>query len=173
MHYGDISDRQQSASLALILLSFFLSIVLEFFPWPIFILQYKPLFPVLALVYWVLYGSRWVGYTAAIVIGILIDLSTQSPAGFNIASCSVIVFLTSLFSSRFALFGGFVQAMHVFFILALGQLTWALLGWFEAFKFPTIGWRLFIPSLSAALLWLILPLCIRKLRELISGSSYS
>ena len=166
---GGFGTRQQSSSITLILVSFFLALALEFVPWPAIVQQYRPLFPALALVYWVLHGSQWVGYTVAVALGIILDLSSQAPMGFNVASFSVVVFMTYLFSRRFALFGDFVQALHVFIILVFGQITIFLLGWLDTSTLQSLGWRFFVPSMSAGLLWLLLPLFMRKLREFISG----
>ena len=131
--------------------------------------QHKPLLPALALVYWAHYHPRLIGYTAAVATGVLLDLANQTPLGFHAVSCSVVVFGAFLFERRFALFGGVGQGAHVFLILAAGQMTGWALGGLEAGELAELpGWRFFIPSISAGVLWLALPLIMRKLLRLVS-----
>ena len=148
----------------------FLALSLEFFPWPVWIKDIKPLFPDLALVYWVIYCPRIINYTAALALGVVLDLAGQLPLGFTALSYTVVVLLTNGIRGRFSLLGPFGQAVHVLFVLVCGQTILLLLKLFESGDWlhwhEQFRWRLFWPSFHAAALWLFLPLLARRFSRL-------
>lgn len=153
---------KQTPSPLIVLFSLFFAFALEFFPWSAALLDIKPVFPLLMLIYWVVHHPRLINYAAGVVIGVIIDLANQTPLGFNALACSLIVFLTNLFYARFVLLGGFGQMMQVVFILSIGQLSLYFLGFLEERRLlSALSWRFFTPSLSAGMLWLLIPLMAR------------
>lgn len=162
---------QQSTSWFLIFVIFFLAFALEFLPWAGQVAQMKPSFPLIALVYWVYQQPQRVNYLIGFLIGLLLDLAQQTPLGFNTMACSLIVFFTNTWQGRFTLLGSLGQALHVVFILAVAQLCVFLLSGIEEgeSRFGELQWRLFIPSMIAGLLWLLMPLLVRYVRGLWSG----
>lgn len=170
-HGFDAESRRQP--LTLIGVTLFFSLALEFLPWPGWALRVKPLFPDLALVYWVIYRPQIINYAAAIVLGVMMDLAGQLPLGFTALSYSLMVLLSNGMRGRFSLLGTFGQAMHVLFVLGCGQMVLLLLKIFESGDWSQFeaqfGWRLFAPSASAAALWLFLPLLMRRLSRLLRG----
>lgn len=163
------AQSQKSGSLLLIVATFFLAFTLEFFPYPEAIVQIKPSFPLLALVYWVYQQPHRVNYVVGFAIGLLLDLAQQTPFGFNTMGCSLIVFFTNTWQGRFSLLGPLGQAFHVFFILAIGQLcVWGLSLLESEPRLAAFKWELFIPSMLAGLLWLLMPLLVRYLRKWLS-----
>ncbi len=161
----DVESRRHS--LSLVGATFFIALSLEFLPWPGWLLQVKPLFPDLALVYWVIYRPQTVNYCAAVVLGVLMDLAGQLPLGFTALSYSLIVFLANRMRGRFSLLGPFGQATHVLFVLCCGQTVLIFLKVWEAGDWLQLGdqfgWRVFMPSAVAACVWLFLPLLMRRL----------
>ena len=169
MYDSDSGHGESQATLTLILVSLFFSVVLEFLPWPGFVLPYKPLFPLLMLIYWIVHRPRLINYSAAILIGIVMDLSNYTLLGVNVIGCLVVTFMTNHFYRRFVLLDSLAQALHVLLILAAGQLAVYFLGFVEggiSDWWP--DWRLFYPSMSGALLWLLLPLLLHRIRRLLS-----
>lgn len=163
---NDSADRAiTQASAAFVLLTLFLSFALEFLPWPEASLRIKPVFPLLALVYWAKHKPRLINYGAAMVVGFIMDLANQTTFGFNVAACSVVVFMTNTLGGRFVLLGGFAQAVHIFAILAAGQLTLFVLEWLFGELPLVLEWRFFYPSMSAAVLWGALPFLMNALRR--------
>lgn len=152
---------------ALIGATLFLSLALEFLPWPGWALRVKPLFPDLALVYWVIYRPQVINYAAAVALGVLMDLAGQLPLGFTALSYSLMVLLANAMRGRFSLLGPFGQAVHVLFVLGCGQTVLLLLKLSESGDWSHFGaqfnLRLFAPSATAAALWLVLPLLMRRL----------
>lgn len=165
MNYDSDRTLVHSPSVTFVLLTMFVAFALEFSPWPEALLRVKPVFPMLALVYWAMNKPRMINYAAAVIVGVMMDLANQTTFGFNVAACSVVVFMTNVVGGRFVLLGGFGQAVHIFAVLAAGQMTLLSLEWiFGAFSF-SFEWRLFYPSMSAAAMWSALPLLMGSLRR--------
>lgn len=163
-------QQQQQAPALLVLITLFLSLAAEFVPWPGFIVPLKPHFPLLAVVYWAVHRPRLVNYAAAVLIGVIVDLADQAPLGFNAMSFTTAVLMVNVFKNRFILLFGVAQAMHVFIVLAAAQLCLYLLGYLEGeASQPPLEWHIFLPSFSAALLWLLLPAFVRTLRGWLFG----
>ena len=152
----------------LIALTFFLALTLEFLPWPGWALGAKPLFPDLALVYWVVHRPQIVNYAAGIFMGLMMDLAGQLPMGCTALSYTLMVMLANGMRGRFSLLGPVGQAAHVLFVLGCGQAALFLLRLLEGGDFSSFGWGLFLPSASAAALWLMLPLLFGRLAALLS-----
>ena len=151
----------------------FMSVALEFAPWPGWSLGVKPLFPSLALVYWAIHRPQAVNYAAAVVLGLVLDLAGQLPLGFTALSYTLVVMLANGMRGRFSLLGPFGQAVHVLFMLCCGQAVLLALGVVESGDWAQFadkfGWRLFYPSVSAAGLWLFLPLLMQRLGRVFRG----
>ena len=170
---SDFDSESRGHPILLIGATLFLSLALEFLPWPGWALRVKPLFPDLALVYWAIYRPQIINYAAAVALGVLMDLAGQLPLGFTALSYSIVIFLANAMRGRFSLLGPFGQAAHVLFVLGCGQTALLLLQIMEVGEWSQFGdrfgWRLFAPSASAAALWLFLPLLMRRLSRLLRG----
>jgi rod shape-determining protein MreD len=165
------SDRslETSPSIILIALTLFLSLVLEFLPWPGWTLRIKPSFPDLALVYWVIHQPRIINYVAALMLGVLMDIAGQLPLGFTPLMYTLITFMANRLRGRFSLLGPVGQGIHVLFLLSVGQAVLFLLKLLDAGELSQFNWELFAPSASAAALWLFLPLFMQWLSSLLRG----
>ncbi|MBE8159016.1 MAG: rod shape-determining protein MreD, partial [Betaproteobacteria bacterium] len=73
------SDTAERGGYLLIGATMFISVALEFAPWPGWVLGVKPLFPSLALVYWAVHRPRTINYAAAVGLGVVLDLADQLP----------------------------------------------------------------------------------------------
>lgn len=168
------SGEAERGGYVLIGATMFLSVALEFAPWPGWMLGVKPLFPSLALVYWAIHRPRAVNYAAAVALGLVLDLADQLPLGFTAIAYTTMVMLANGMRGRFSLLGPFGQAVHVLFVLCCGRAVLELLRTAEAGDWAQLAdkfnWRLFYPSASAAALWLFMPLLMRRLGRLFRGN---
>ena len=153
-------------SYALIVVTLFLSLVLEFLPWPGWVLQFKPTFPDLAIIYWAIHRPRVVNYEVALIVGILLDLAGHLPLGFTALSYTLMVLLANIMRSRFSLLGPLGQVMHVLFALCCKHAALLAMRLTESGDWSQFDWRLFLPAVTAAALWLFLPFLIRQLSGL-------
>lgn len=168
--YASSEIRGESQSrLALVLVTLFLSLVLEFLPWPLWTLQYKPLFPDLALIYWVINSPRTVNYAAAVGLGVMMDVAGRLPLGFTAMSYTAVVLLANGMRGRFSLLGPLAQAVHVLIVLSFGQFVLFMLQLLDGGSLSQFTWHLFAPSASASMLWLLMPILMRRLSTLLSG----
>lgn len=147
-----------------IAISLFLAIALVFFPWPQWFLRLNPSFPLLMLLYWSIHQPRLVNYAVAIIIGVVMDLAGQSPIGFNALVFTMLVFAANILRGRFALFGYLGQSLHILILLGAGQLLTVSLSLLDGRTLPQINPHFFIPSMTGAALWAILPFIIYRLR---------
>ncbi|MGU9950884.1 MAG: rod shape-determining protein MreD [Gammaproteobacteria bacterium WSBS_2016_MAG_OTU1] len=166
-NYSSSYERTQTPYM-LIVVTVFLALSLEFAPWPGWVLQVKPLFPDLALIYWVVHRPQIFNYTVAVIMGIIMDLAGQLPLGFTALVYTIMTMLSNNMRGRFSLQGPFAQAIHVLFVLSCGQAALFLLKLLEGGNWDTFGWKLFAPSATAAALWLLLPLLMQRLARLLT-----
>ena len=151
-----INHYASAYGMPLILATLFLSLTLEFVPWPGWLV--KPLFLDMALVYWVVHRPRMINYTAAVVLGVMMDLAAWLPLGFTALSYTAMVTLLNLMRWRFSLLGMVSKAVHVFFVLACGQFVLFMLGLLENGLWSQLSWSYFAPAATTAVLWLFMPL---------------
>ena len=163
MAYYSKTGSDAHAGYLLIACTLFLSLTLEFAPWPGWARQIKPLFPEMALIYWVINRPKIINYEAAVVLGVMIDLASQAPLGFHALSYTLVVMLADGMRGRFSLLGPTGKALHVLFVLCCGQSVLFMLGLLDGGRLAHFSWRMFSPSLAAAVLWLLLPLLLRRL----------
>ena len=148
-----------------------LAVAAELGPWPAFALAFKPDFPALALVYCGIHAPRLGGFAAAFVVGLMMDLARQTPLGFTPVCYAVMMLSVEWLRGRFALLGPFGRGVHVFFILAAGQMTAYLLTLTQNPEAP-LSWRHFLPSVSGGFLWLALPLAARQIQKRARGERH-
>ena len=169
LRYSTNRPLESTVTWPIIVITMFIAVTLEFFPWPGSILWMMPSFPDLALIYWAINRPRLVNFSAALILGLLMDLSAQLPLGFHCLSYTVLVALTNGMRGRFSLLGPLGQAIHVLVVLSCGQMTLFLLKLLDAGEWSVLGWRMFMPSATAAALWLLLPLIMQWLAAKIFG----
>ncbi len=163
MQYSDDSFNNTPSHIGLIVFTLFFAVAIEFVPWSKWLLRINPQFPLLALLFWNIHQPRVVNYTVAIALGVLMDLAGQFPIGFNSIIFTLLICVTNILRSRFALFRPLGQSLHILILLAAGQLLTAGLLLLDGQSFPNINLRFFFPSITGAALWLFLPLIFHRL----------
>jgi rod shape-determining protein MreD len=156
--------RESPAGVALVGVTFFIALALNTLPYRDSLLQYKPDFVALILVYWVMHRPHLVNFAAAFLLGLVMDLVYATPLGQFALAYSVIALAVNFLRNRFVLLDLWPQAVNVFLILAAGQFALFAVSWVidEA---EVLNWRHFLPSAAGALLWLALPVLMSVLRN--------
>lgn len=165
MNYSAAAARQPR--LLLILASLFLALTFEFLPWPGWLV--KPLFAGMVLVYWTVHRPQIINYTAAVLLGVIMDLAARQPLGFTALSYTAMVTLVNIMRWRFSLLGAFGKAGHVFLILACGQFILFLLDLLDSGLWAHLSWSYFAPSAATAALWLLMPLLLDAAGRILEG----
>jgi rod shape-determining protein MreD len=107
--------------------------------------------PLLVLLYWSIHQPNRVGFAAAFIIGLLVDVSDGNILGQHAIAYTLAVFLALVLRLRILKFKLWQQALHVLALLLASQLLVALTHLFLPSTFP--GWGYFVASFFGALLW--------------------
>ena len=148
----------------LIIFSFFIAIALNLFPYEDSLFVYKPDFVALLLAYWCMVQPRWIGFTAAFSLGLLMDLAYTAALGQHVLAYAVLVLAAQFMRSRFVLLGLWQQAMNIAFILVVSLLVLFAVSHFVDGS-SSLHWRHLTPAAIGAALWLALPIFINFLRQ--------
>jgi rod shape-determining protein MreD len=138
-------------SFAPICISFFIAVILQMIPLPIWAIWLKPEWILLVLIYWALYVPERVGLNIAFILGIFLDLLMGTLLGENALAFVFITYLMIRFSRRIGLFPVWQQAAFVFFLMLIFQTyKFMLWRWLYGQGFEPLYWA---SSLTTALFW--------------------
>jgi rod shape-determining protein MreD len=155
-----LSDRRQQillpVRLSTIVVSFAVSLLLNFLPWHDVALA--PDFVALTLAFWCVRQPQLVGLGVAWVLGLLTDVGNGVLLGQHALSYSVLAFCTVTLSRRILWFGLWGQTLHVAVLLLIAQAVGTVVRLAAGAEFP--GWSLAIGPLVGALLWPLVSLLL-------------
>jgi rod shape-determining protein MreD len=112
------------APLRLVLVSLFAALVVNLLPWSGWMLQVRPDFVLLLLLYWVAHEPRNIGQTWAFALGMVMDVADSALLGQHAFVYVVAVFLTQLLRIRILHLTVVEQALHMLGILFVAQLLY-------------------------------------------------
>ena len=115
------------------------------------LLELRPDFVAVVLLYWGIDHPRRVGFLPAFLLGLTMDTADGSLFGQHALAYTTLMFAAIALHRRVPLFGLRGQLLHVFGLLLLAQLIVLLVRTAAGDAFP--GWWYFLPSLTGALLW--------------------
>ena len=124
---------------------------LQLLPWSGLLLQIKPDFLILVLLFWILRAPHICNIGIAWSAGILMDLITGDLFGQNALAYALTAFLALMYQRRLILFTVLQQSGYVFLLLFVNQLILLLLKLFSGSDY--FGWTYFTPSFTGILLW--------------------
>ncbi len=127
------------------------ALLMQLLPFSGFMLQIKPDFLLLVLLYWLLRAPHVCNIGIAWTAGLVMDLVTGDLFGQNALAYALTAFLAVMYQRRLILFTVLQQSAYVFLLLFVNQLILLLLKSFSGAQY--IGWTYFIPSLSGIILW--------------------
>ena len=151
-------------SRSLILLTIMTAILLSLIPLPEVLMQFKPYWVALVVIYWTLETKGMISLGLAFVIGLVLDILSGSLMGLHALSLVVMVFLVQHFRSRLRFFPPWQQALSVLGLLVNDRiiLIWitALLGE------PLPTWQYWLPTLIGMVLWPWMFLLLDRIRAM-------
>jgi rod shape-determining protein MreD len=127
------------------------ALLLQLLPFSGFLLQIKPDFLLLTLLFWLLRAPHVCNIGFAWTAGIMMDLVCGDLFGQNALAYALTAFLAVMYQRRLILFTVLQQSAYVFVLLMGNQLILLMLKSFSGAQF--IGWTYFFPSLTGILLW--------------------
>src|SRR3954468_1776389 len=139
---------------AFIAATFVAALLVNLLPWSGGWLYVKPDFVALVVLYWCIQQPRKVGFTAAWLLGLLMDVAEGSLFGQHALAYSVLAFAGIVLHRRVLMFTMRDQILHVIVLLFLNNAIVLAVRMFAGAGFP--GYSYFAGSLTAAALWPLL-----------------
>jgi len=130
------------------------ALVLNLLPWSGALLALKPDFVALVVLYWCILQPRKVGFAAAWMLGLMMDVADGSLFGQHALAYSVLAFGGIVLHRRVLMFTMRDQVLHVIPLLLLNDVIVLLIRKLVGADFPGFGY--FIGSFIAGALWPLL-----------------
>lgn len=125
---------------------------------------WRPPFVLLVTIYWLLIQPHHLGVTFVWLIGLLLDLLYGSVIGQNALAMSVTAYLLKTQEYRVRQLSLPFQCLAALFIVMLYQTLWVSTRLIS--EDIVLGWRVYYPALSSALIWPLLAGSLYRLHRL-------
>ena len=134
-----------------ITLSIIGAFILAIMPLPDWIIEFRPDWVALVLIYWIIAAPDKIGLTAAWFAGLFLDVSYGTLMGQHAIGMVLIAYVIQLQQQRLRVASLLQQAIVIFFLLLLKQL---LTLWVDGMlgRAPE-SWLYFMPTITSTLLW--------------------
>lgn len=136
---------------AFIVFTLIAALIINLLPWSGWPLAIKPDFVALVVLYWCIQQPRKVGFAAAWLLGLLMDVANGSLFGQHALAYSVLAFAGIVLHRRVLMFTMKDQVLHVIALLLLTDLIVLAIRKFAGAEFP--GFSYFAGSVIAGALW--------------------
>lgn len=158
MSYARAPELLKPASTKFILLTLGCGLLLNLLPWGGLALSFRPDFVALVLLFWAIREPRKLGFAAAWVAGLMMDVGDGVILGQHAFGYVLGVYAAIFLHRRIQRFTLWQQAFHVLLLLLLLQAAMLLIRQFGGAAFP--GFGLFLSCLTGAALWPALSLLL-------------
>ena len=128
------------------------ALLLNLLPWSGTALWIKPDFVALAVLYWCIEQPRKIGFVAAWLLGLFMDVADGTLFGQHALSYSMLAYAGIVLHRRVLGFTGTAQVAHVVILLLMNDLIVLAIRALAGADFP--GFQYFIGSFVAGALWL-------------------
>ena len=146
------------ARIGFILLTLSIGLLINLLPWHGLALAFRPDFVALVMLFWAIREPRKLGFTAAWVAGLLMDVGDGVVLGQHAFGYVLTVYAAIVLHRRIQRFTLWQQATHVLLLLLLLQGAMLLIRQFGGAPFPGIGY--FLSCLTGAALWPVLSILL-------------
>ncbi|MBQ0721597.1 MAG: rod shape-determining protein MreD [Gammaproteobacteria bacterium] len=127
---------------------------------------WRPPFVLLVTIYWLIVQPQHLGITFVWLIGLLLDLLYGNVIGQNALAMSVTAYLLKTQQYHVRHLSLPFQCLAALFIVMIYQTLWVSTRLIS--EDIVLGWRVFYPALSSALIWPLLAGSLYKLQRLFS-----
>jgi len=135
------------------------ALMLNLLPWSGPGLWIRPDFVALAVLYWCIEQPRKIGFVAAWLLGLFMDVADGALFGQHALAYSILAYAGIVLHRRVRMFSGTPQVLHVVLLLLMNDLIVLGIRALAGADFP--GFRYFIGSFVAAALWLPLGVLLK------------
>jgi len=147
----------------IILLSFLLALILTLLPLPEWARLYRPQWPTLILIYWVMATPHRVGVGIGWLTGIAVDVMTGTLLGQHALALSLVAYITQKMHQRLRLFPLWQQSLTILILMLIEKLLalWVM----GATSRPAPSLLFWAPPLVGMLLWPWIYIILRDIRR--------
>lgn len=134
-----------------IALTLIAALLVNLLPWSGYGLWIKPDFVALVVLYWCVEEPRKMGFVAAWLLGMLMDVADGTLFGQHALAYIILAYAGIVLHRRVRMFAVTPQALHIIPLLLLNDLIIVIVRMLAGVDFP--GWHYFIGSFVAGALW--------------------
>ena len=142
-----------------IVLTLIAALLANLLPWSGTLLWIKPDFVALVVLYWCIEQPRRVGFAAAWVLGLVMDVADGTLFGQHALSYSILAYAGIVLHRRVLRFSGTSQVLHVVILLLMNDIIVLAIRAAAGADLP--GWHYFAGSFIAGALWLPLGVLLK------------
>ena len=142
-----------------IALTLIAALLANLLPWSGVWLWIKPDFVALVLLYWCIEQPRRVGFVAAWLFGLFMDVADGTLFGQHALAYSILAYAGIVLHRRVLGFSGTPQVLHVVILLLMNDLFVLAIRVLAGAEFP--GFQYFVGSFVAGALWLPLGVLLK------------
>jgi len=154
---------QEQHGLWVIWASFLVAYLLAVVALPDWLIQARPEWVALALVYWTIALPHRIGLITALVVGVGLDALEGAVFGQNASSLMVLSLLSLVLYQRLRMFNILQQAGTVFILIGINQL---ICQWIQNLQGTGANSLQFLlPAVSSAIMWPVVLHLLRSLRR--------
>ncbi|RUO23474.1 rod shape-determining protein MreD [Aliidiomarina iranensis] len=151
------------AQRSIILITVILSLILAVMPMSIAVAAWRPEWPLLVTLYWIIALPHRVNIGYAAVVGLAVDILLGSTLGFHAAAYAITAYPAARYYQRIRNFSLSQQALLVALLVLIARVIVYL---FEHYlNNAPLMWVYLWPALSSAIFWPWIFLVLRKLRR--------
>jgi rod shape-determining protein MreD len=150
---------QNAGSWRRILGTLILAVLLEQLPWSGWVMDLRPDFVLVGVLFWALHQPARTGFATAFFLGLLADFQDGAVFGQHAIAYSIGVYLVLFLRLRLLQFDPFRQAAQLFPILLAVQLVVLLVGWLAVN--PPSGLAIMMTVPGSTLLWYLIAVFVR------------
>ena len=144
-------------------LTLFVAFMLTIMPLPEWVVEFRPDWVTLVMIYWSMALPARTGVTIAWLAGLMLDVSHGAILGQHALGLMLVVYIVQLQHQRLRVASLVQQAIVIFFLLLLKQLIVLWVSGIVGHAPDT--WLYFMPSITGAMLWPWIYIILRDMRR--------
>jgi rod shape-determining protein MreD len=144
---------------AFIVFTLAVAALVNLLPWSGWAWWLRPDFVALVVLYWCIEQPRRVGFTAAFVLGLLMDVADGALFGQHALAYSILAYAGIVLHRRVRMFSLGLQVLHVIPLLLLNDVITLAIRLLAGADFP--GYRYFAGSFIAGALWPLVSILLK------------
>jgi len=153
----------RGGSVVIICLTFFVALALTIVPLPEWMVDFRPEWLVLVLIYWCMALPSRIGILTAFSLGLCLDVLKGGIMGQHGLALIIVTFLTLKIYQQIRAYPMWQQALSIMGLIILYQV---LVMWINGIiGVQSSSWNYWLPAISSTLLWPWLYLILRDIRR--------